>query len=192
MSQVRTQYDAYPYPPAIRWMRRGGSKPGRPRIHWRSIISFSAGGATGRGRCGCRSPATVRATAYPVGAEGGTDGKPAEIIHVAYAVPKGAARGLADGQSRALVSHLKNVEAAPLAQAVAKGQRPRLSCAGVDAVLDLPEEAAPFISAIDGRRSLGEIAGAARMTSIRMGTLWPKVRREPGGWGLRLYSGALV
>ncbi|MCQ0093894.1 bifunctional 2-polyprenyl-6-hydroxyphenol methylase/3-demethylubiquinol 3-O-methyltransferase UbiG [Roseovarius sp. M141] len=111
--------------------------------------------------------------------------------HVAYAVPKGASRGLADGRSQALVPHLKGVQAAPLAQAIARGQKPKLNSGGIDAVLSLPKDAAPLIAAIDGRRNLTGIAQTARMDPIRMGTLWPKVHRELGDWGLLLYAAAL-
>lgn len=112
--------------------------------------------------------------------------------HVAYAIPQGAARGLADGRAQSLVPHLKGVQAGPLAQVIAKGQTPKLSFAGVEAVLSLPRDTAPLIAAIDGRRTLGQIAHVARMDPIRMNTLWPKVQRELGDWGLLLYSGAMA
>lgn len=111
--------------------------------------------------------------------------------HVAYAVPQGAARGLADGRAQTLVPHLKGVQAAPLAQAIAQGKTPKLTFAGIDAVVSLPKDVAPLIGAIDGRRSLAQIAQAARLDPIRMGTLWPSVQRELGDWGLLLYSSAL-
>lgn len=109
--------------------------------------------------------------------------------HVGYAVRAGEARGPASGCNRALVPHLKGVRAADLARALAQGQGPRLVFAGVGTRLDLPKAAAPLIAAVDGRRSLAEIAAAAGMDPIAMGALWSRIERELGAWGLLLYSG---
>lgn len=109
--------------------------------------------------------------------------------HVAYAVTEG--QGPATGKNRALIPHLKGVQAQPLAQAVSKGQSPKLTLDGISARLDLPRQAAPLIAAIDGRRSLTQIAQAAKVDPIQMGTLWGPVERELTAWGLLLYSGIL-
>ncbi|MFD0858903.1 class I SAM-dependent methyltransferase [Roseovarius aquimarinus] len=113
--------------------------------------------------------------------------------HVAYAVPKGARHARPpSGQNRALIPHLKGIEAGPLAQAIARGAAPRLDFSGIAAQLHLPREAAPLIGAIDGRRSLSQIADAARLDPIRAGALWAKLHKELGDWGMLLYSRALV
>lgn len=111
--------------------------------------------------------------------------------HVGYAVPSGQGRAAATGKNRALIPHLKGVQPRALAQAAAQGQAPKLSFAGVEARLSLPRQAAPLIAAIDGRRSLAEIAAATGTDPIGMGTIWPKVESELMGWGILLYSGIL-
>lgn len=109
--------------------------------------------------------------------------------HVGYAVRASEARGPAGGADRALVPHLKGVRAAELARAIAQGQPPRLVFAGVAARLDLPRTAAPLIAAVDGRRSLAEIAAGTGTDPIAMGALWPQIERELAAWGLLVYSG---
>jgi len=111
--------------------------------------------------------------------------------HVAYAAPKEAAHAPVSAGDSAAIPHLKGVQAAPLAQAIARGASPKLNFGGIDAVLSLPREAAPLIAVIDGRRSVAQIAQAARMDPIQAGTLWSKIHRELGDWGLMLYSRAL-
>ena len=111
--------------------------------------------------------------------------------HVGYAVAKDSDLGIASGKTRTLVPHLKGVQAGALAQAVALGKHPKLSFAGVEARLDLPKEAAPVIAAIDGRRSLKEIAEGTGMDPIRMGAIWSRIEADLGGWGMLLYSGIL-
>lgn len=111
--------------------------------------------------------------------------------HVGYAVPKGEGRAPASGKNRALIPHLKGVQPRALAQAVAQGQSPKLSFAGVEATLDLPKSAAPLIAAIDGRRSLSQIAALTKTDPIGMGTAWARIERDLTGWGMLLYSGIL-
>lgn len=111
--------------------------------------------------------------------------------HVGYAVPAGQGRGVATGKNRALVPHLKGVQPRALAQAVAQGQEPKLSFAGVEARLRLPKAAAPLVAAIDGRRSLTEIATATGTDPISMGATWARIETELAGWGVLLYSGIM-
>jgi len=111
--------------------------------------------------------------------------------HVGYAVRATEARGPASGRNRALIPHLKGARAADLARAVAQGQRPKLSFGGLQARLSLPKEAARLIAAVDGRRSLQEIAQAAKIDPIGMGALWSWIEREMGDHGLLLYSSIL-
>lgn len=111
--------------------------------------------------------------------------------HVGYAVRASEARGPAKGTNRALVPHLKGARAADLARAVAQGQSPKLSFGGMNARLDLPREAARLITAVDGRRSLAEIAAATGTDPIGMGALWTRIERELADFGLLLYSSIL-
>ena len=111
--------------------------------------------------------------------------------HVGYAVPAGQERTAATGKNRALIPHLKGVQPRALAQAVAQGQTPKLSFAGIDTQLSLPKSAAPLIAAIDGRRSLTEIASATKTDPISMGSTWTNVEAELVSWGMLLYSGIL-
>lgn len=111
--------------------------------------------------------------------------------HVGYAFPEGQGRRPASGQNRALIPHLKGVQAGALAQAIAKGQTPKLSFAGIDAVLSLPKSTAPLLAAIDGRRSLADIASVTKTDPIGMGANWSKIEAELVSWGMLLYSGIL-
>ena len=109
--------------------------------------------------------------------------------HVGYAVADD--QRPANGKTRSLVPHLKGVGASALAQAVAKGQTPKLGFGEVEARLTLPPEAAPLVAAIDGRRNLAQIAQTAGMDPLRFGMLWPEIETELGGWGMLLYSSIL-
>jgi len=116
--------------------------------------------------------------------------------HVGYAVAAGTGKGAghkgsASGRNRALIPHLKGVEARALAQAVAQGQSPAMSTDGLSGKLRLAREAAPLIAAINGRRSLMEIATLTKSDPITMGALWGPMEAELAGWGLLLYSGIL-
>ena len=111
--------------------------------------------------------------------------------HTAYAAPKEAPRGPATGRNRALVPHLKGVQAAQLARAVAQGQTVTLGSDGLSEALRLPREAAPLLAAVDGRRSLSEIAAAARADPIGFGALWGKVEARLAPGGMLLYSSVL-
>ncbi|WP_306116187.1 MULTISPECIES: bifunctional 2-polyprenyl-6-hydroxyphenol methylase/3-demethylubiquinol 3-O-methyltransferase UbiG [unclassified Roseovarius] len=111
--------------------------------------------------------------------------------HVGYAVPAGQGQQAASGKNRALVPHLKGVQPQALAQAVAQGKAPKLNFAGIDAQLRLPKAAAPLIAAIDGRRSLSDIAQMTKTDPIGMGATWARVEAELAGWGILLYSGIL-
>lgn len=111
--------------------------------------------------------------------------------HVGYAVPAGEGRGAANGRNQSQVPHLKGVQARALAQAIAQGKNPPLSFGGVSARLNLPKQAAPLIAAIDGRRTLAEIAVVAKADPISMGMSWGRIEAELSGWGMLLYSGIL-
>jgi len=108
--------------------------------------------------------------------------------HTGYAVPKEAPRRAAVGTNRTLVPHLKGVQAAALARAVARGQAVNVGSNGISEALRLPPEAAPLIAAIDGRRSLAAIAARAGADPIRFGTAWAAVEARLAPWGMLLYS----
>lgn len=111
--------------------------------------------------------------------------------HVGYATRATEARSPATGRDRGLIPHLKGLRAPDLARAIAQGQSPKLRFNGIEARLTLPVQAAPLLAAIDGRRSLTEIAQATNTDPIAMGSLWAQIEREVGDHGLLLYSGIL-
>lgn len=113
--------------------------------------------------------------------------------HVGYAAPAdeaGAGR-VASPRNRALIPHVKGTDPRRLAKAVAAGQRPKLGFAGITVTPDIPRAAAPLIAAVDGRRSLAQIAAATGHDALSMGALWTRIDSELGPWGLLLYSDLL-
>lgn len=111
--------------------------------------------------------------------------------HVGYATRATEARAPARGQDRALIPHLKGLRAPDLARAMAQGQTPKLRFNGIEARLALPKASAPLLAAIDGRRSLAEIAQATGTDPIAFGSLWAQVERDLADYGLLLYSSIL-
>ena len=111
--------------------------------------------------------------------------------HTAYAAPKEDPRRPASGKTRTLVPHLKGIQAAQLARAVAQGQKMTLGTDGLSEVVELPKGTAPLIAAIDGRRSLNDIAAACRADPIGFGAAWARVESRLGPWGMLLYSSVL-
>lgn len=111
--------------------------------------------------------------------------------HVGYATRATEARPPATGRDRALIPHLKGLRAPDLARAIASGQAPKLRFNGIEARLALPKEAAPLLAAIDGRRSLGQIAQASGIDPIAFGSLWARIERDLGDHGLLLFSSIL-
>ncbi|VAV98703.1 SAM-dependent methyltransferase [hydrothermal vent metagenome] len=111
--------------------------------------------------------------------------------HVGYAVAADKSHDPATGRNRALVPHLKGVQAQALAQAVAQGQSPAMSFGGLSGHLKLARQAAPLIAAINGRRTLTDIAALTKSDPITMGALWGPLEAELTGWGLLLYSGIM-
>jgi len=110
-------------------------------------------------------------------------------VHVGYAVEAGRANARARPSDLSLVPHLKGVAPAKLAREIAAGKALPLRFGMVRETLRLPKRAAPLVAGIDGRRTLAQIAGAARLDPLAFGTLWAQVDRELGGFGLLLYSG---
>lgn len=95
------------------------------------------------------------------------------------------------GQNRALVPHLKNVQAAALAKAIQSGQNVTLGSDGLSGTLDLPKSSARTIAAIDGRRSLSDIAAMTGQDPIGFGATWSKIEAQLSPWGMLLYSSVL-
>lgn len=111
--------------------------------------------------------------------------------HTGYAVADDDTRGPATGRDRALVPHLVGLGAAALARAVAAGQAPKLESDGLHGRLELPGGAARVIAAIDGRRSLAQIADMTGHDPLAFGAVWARVEAVLRPWGLLLYSGVL-
>ncbi|EPX76705.1 class I SAM-dependent methyltransferase [Salipiger mucosus] len=112
-------------------------------------------------------------------------------VHVGYAVAGDAPAAPARGTDRGLVPHLRGVQRAALAKAVAQGRALPVGAAGVSSSVTLPKAAAGLIAGVDGRRTLAEIAQGAKMDPLAFGSLWGKVEAELAPWGVLLYSGLL-
>lgn len=106
-------------------------------------------------------------------------------VHVGYAAP--APRAPASMADMGLVPHLPGTPPGRLAQAIAQGRALPLTLGTTKITLRLPPEAAPLVAAVDGRRTLDEIA---RLTGVdSFAARWAPVERELTGWGMLLYSG---
>lgn len=111
--------------------------------------------------------------------------------HTAYAVAADTAPQIAQSTNRKLVPHIKGIQAKVLAQAVLQGQSPKLGDATLSENLSLPKEAGALLMAIDGRRSLQEIAALTKQDPLAFGALWSQVDRKLTPWGLLVYSSVL-
>lgn len=108
------------------------------------------------------------------------------IVYAASAARASAARARPGDRNN--VPHLKGLPAAALARHVAANGRVPISHDGGKTTEALPKQTAPLIAQIDGKRSLAQIAAAARMDPMAFGQLWARVDDVLGGWGLLLYS----
>lgn len=107
--------------------------------------------------------------------------------HVAYAVKSGRVTQ-ARPTDMALVPHLKSVAGPQLARAVAAKGVLRIT-QGPDKINEaLAKDTAPLIAAIDGRRSLAQIAQAAGLDHFAFQARWRAVDRVLADWGLLLYA----
>ena len=107
--------------------------------------------------------------------------------HIVYAARPGEGGEARPGRSQA-VPQLKDVAAAALARHVAANGGFSVETDGLDHAIDLPRATAPLIAAIDGARSLGEIAAAARLDWLAFGAVWGPVHRGLTGFNLLHYS----
>lgn len=112
-------------------------------------------------------------------------------LHVAYVIPQEAALAPPKPTTHALIPHLKGVQPAALARAVAQGRDIPVTAEGVKTQIRLSKSAAPLLAGVDGRRSLGDLARAAGLDPLAFGTIWGPVSRELADWGLLLYSSLL-
>jgi SAM-dependent methyltransferase len=103
--------------------------------------------------------------------------------HVFYAV-KGGAR--IAGVAPAAVPRLRGATAGQLAGGAGKPFTLRID--GVAHRLTLPKAAAPVLRMMDGRRSLGEIAAAARMDWFAFAQAFSPLHQQLTGFGMLLYS----
>lgn len=110
-------------------------------------------------------------------------------VHIGYATrPEAAGRAKATPHQ---VPHLKGTDPQALARHVAARGRISLTL-GVERVeKTIPKEAAALIRAVNGKRSLGEIAAGAGLDPIVFGSRWGSVERVLEGFGLLNYSGLL-
>ncbi|MEO1469078.1 MAG: class I SAM-dependent methyltransferase [Pseudomonadota bacterium] len=107
--------------------------------------------------------------------------------HVVYAAPAGEARRPATA-GPAMVPHLSGAGPAALAQAVAREGRVTLRLDGLAFRVGLPRGAAKAIAAIDGRRTLGEIAAVCGRDWLAFAADWAPAARALEGFGLLHYS----
>ena len=107
--------------------------------------------------------------------------------HIVYAARPGEGDEAQPSRSQA-VPHLKDVAPAALARHVAAKGGFVVKTDGLDHAIDLPRATAPLIAAIDGSRSLREIAAAARLDWLAFGAAWGPVHRGLTGFNLLHYS----
>ncbi|SNR33627.1 class I SAM-dependent methyltransferase [Puniceibacterium sediminis] len=110
-------------------------------------------------------------------------------MHVGYAVPDDDVRAVACGRDRSLVPHLRGVGATALGRAVAQGKAVPVRMGQNATTLNLPANMGRALSAVDGRRSIAQIAALSGLDPIAFGAGWGQVEGELCDWGLMLYSG---
>ena len=109
-------------------------------------------------------------------------------MHVGYAVPRGDDRCVAQGRDRALIPHLRGVGPVALGRAVAEGKPVPVRSGGETTRIDLPPAFGRALAAVDGRRSVAQIAALSGLDPIAFGSGWTRIERELCDWGLMLYS----
>ncbi|MGB3407918.1 MAG: class I SAM-dependent methyltransferase [Jannaschia sp.] len=111
-------------------------------------------------------------------------------LHVGYAAPVGQVRRTATQGSMERVPHL-GAPAAKVAQVVARGKPVPVRSEAETASLTLPKGCAPLLAAVDGRRTLGEIAARGCTDPLAFGSFWAAIEAAFAPWGLLHYSGLL-
>ena len=87
--------------------------------------------------------------------------------------------------------HLGGATAAQMAKAVAASKLPKLRVGTNEVEITLPPKTAGLIAMIDGKTSVSEIIGRARLSQDEGLRLWEKVDTALVPWGLLHYSGLL-
>jgi len=89
------------------------------------------------------------------------------------------------------IPHLRGVKPDALSRAVAQGRELPLTRAGQGYKLQLPKASAPLLAAVNGQRTLSEVAQRNRIDPIGFQAVWSQVEATLTGWGLMLYSNLL-
>lgn len=113
-------------------------------------------------------------------------------VHTAYLRPSEAElQPIPTGRNRSHIPHLRGLDPKALAQAIARGKRPTLRTGGEAIPLAFAPETAPLIAAINGQRSLAEIAAQTRSDVFAFAALWQRIEDALSPWGVLLYSDLL-
>ncbi len=103
--------------------------------------------------------------------------------HVLYAARRGEAK-VAAPTSPEDVPHLRGVPPVALGREIARRGRLKITVDGLDFRVEIPRECAPLAAAIDGRRSLGEIARAAGLDWLAFAARWRGLWEALAGFNL--------
>jgi SAM-dependent methyltransferase len=109
-------------------------------------------------------------------------------LHVLYAAPAGSAEGRVATPSPQAVPHLKGVRGPQLSKAAAEKGVVPVRHEGTRSEIAVPALAARAFGFIDGRRTLQEIAQAARTDWLAFAPIWSGVSRQMADHGLLTYS----
>lgn len=109
-------------------------------------------------------------------------------MHVGYAVPTTDTRAVASGRDRSLIPHLRGVGPVALGRAVKQGKPVPVRMGQNATTLNLPTSMGGALLAVDGRRSVAQIAALSGLDAIAFGAGWAQVERDLCDWGVMLYS----
>ncbi|WP_049642939.1 class I SAM-dependent methyltransferase [Candidatus Rhodobacter oscarellae] len=111
-------------------------------------------------------------------------------VHTVYAVKKGARVAPPKGHPEA-IPHLRGLDPARLARAIAQKGSINASAGGKDIDIALPKSAAGIVAGVNGRRNLAALRQAAKMDPIAFGAAWGPVETALTGLGMLHYSRVL-
>ncbi|KCV83471.1 putative methyltransferase [Actibacterium atlanticum] len=110
-------------------------------------------------------------------------------LHVGYAVKAGRAKeALARPSDLKLIPQLKGVAGPQLARHVQSRGVLAVNTGSGKESQPIPKQAAPLIGAIDGKRSLAQIASGAGLDPFAFHGRWAPVHKALADWGLLLYA----
>lgn len=89
------------------------------------------------------------------------------------------------------IPHLNNIPAKGLAESVKLKKALKLRIGSEQFLIKIRSDAAPMIAAIDGRRTISEMARVSGLSIKNALQVWAQVDRALGPWGLLHYSGLL-